>query len=142
MVFVSDEGSYLEAPLETVWKFMGSGDPHSQAHVSMRHRAQKIVSAGVMEATMERRWRGEWVAVTNRLSLFPPLGFVVEALAGPFAGSKSFQVFRSEGARTRADVYGEFVSPTIPAAELKAAALEYLSITFDEDAPAIRTFPR
>jgi ligand-binding SRPBCC domain-containing protein len=35
MVFVRDEGSVYDAPLEVVWDFFGSGQEHSDAH---RHR--------------------------------------------------------------------------------------------------------
>ena len=142
MVFVSDEGSYLEAPIDTVWKFMSSGEVHSKTHVSMRNRVQKMLAPNVMEATMERHWRGAWVKVANRLTLLPPVGYALEVLEGPFAGSKSFQIYRPEGPRTRVDVYGEFVSPVIPSAEIRTAVLEYLAQTFDEDAPAIRAYPR
>ena len=36
MVFVRDEGSVFEAPIDVVWEFVGSGDAHSIAH---RHSA-------------------------------------------------------------------------------------------------------
>ncbi len=142
MVHVRDEGSYVEASIQSVWRFLSSGEPHARAHRSVRNRESKNLGENVMEATMERHWRGEWVKIVNRLTVLPPLGFVQEFLAGPFAGSKLFTVYTPEGDRTRVDVYGEFISPVLPPEEVRSAALAYLEESFDEDRPAIETLQR
>jgi hypothetical protein len=138
MVHIRDEGSYVEGSIQTVWRYLNSGEPHAQAHRTVRNRQVKPVGDNTMIATMERNWRGTWVRVVNRLTVLPPLGTLVEVLEGPFAGSKSFTVYTPEGNRTRIDVYGEFESPTLPPAEVEKAALEWMEESFNEDAPAIK----
>jgi hypothetical protein len=139
MVHVADEGAWFDGSIQTVWRYLGSGEPHSRAHRTMRNRTSRPVADNVTEATMERLWRGSWVKVVNRLSVFPPLGYVVEVLEGPLAGSKFFVVYTPEGDRTRVDVHGEFASPTLPHPELESAAREWLGVLYDEDAPGIRS---
>jgi hypothetical protein len=138
MVHVRDEGSYFEGSVETVWRYMNSGDPHSKAHRSIRNREVKTEGAHTMLATMERNWRGNWVKVVNRLTILPPLGVVTEFLEGPFAGSKMFTVYTPEEARTRVDVYGEFVSPSLTKPEVKDAILAWLEESYNEDAPEVK----
>lgn len=138
MVSVRDEGSYFEGSIQTVWRFLNMPKEHSEAHRSIRNRTVQPVGETSMVATMERNFRGGWVKVVSRLTVLPPLGHVQEFLEGPFAGSKMFTVYTAEGDRTRIDVYGEFVSPTIPPDEVEAAALAYLDESFREDAPVIR----
>jgi hypothetical protein len=140
MVYVKDEGAELEAPIAAVWKFLQSGEAHARAHRSMRNRQAKPAGENVMVATLERNWKGTWVKVTNRLTLFPPLGMAVEVLEGPFAGSRSFTVYTPRGARTGIDVYGEFTSAQIPPAQIEAEARAWLTESFDEDAPAVKAF--
>ncbi len=139
MVHVRDEGAVLEATVDDIWRFLPSA-AHGPAHRSVRHRTTRPEGENVVIASMERLWNGAWVKVVNRLTLYPPLGYVVEALEGPFAGSRSMTVYTPQGSRTRIDVFGEFVSPDIPASELEAAARRWLEETYDEDAPALRAF--
>ena len=40
MVFVRDEGSVYNAPLEEVWRFLSSASEHTEAH-QHRHAARK-----------------------------------------------------------------------------------------------------
>jgi hypothetical protein len=138
MVHVKDEGSYFEGSIQTVWRFMQSGEPHTRAHRSMRNRQAKPVGENVMEASMERNWKGNWVRVVNRITVLPPLGFAQEFLEGPLAGSKLFTLYTPAGARTRVDVVGEFVSPTLPPDDVEREARTWLEESYNEDAPAIR----
>ena len=139
MVLVRDEGGYFDGSIQTVWRFLNSGDPHAAAHTSTRNRQVKPVGDITNLVSLERNWKGKWVKVVNRVTVLPPLGTMLEALEGPFAGTKAFTVYTPEGARTRVDVYGEFLSPSIPPAEVKDAAIEWLDESYREDASAIRS---
>jgi hypothetical protein len=138
MVHVRDEGSYFEGSIQTVWRFLNSDEPHSAAHRSIRHREVKPAGENMVTVSMERNWRGNWVRVVNHLTVLPPLGTITEAVEGPFAGSKQFTIYTPEWGRTRVDVYGEYVSPTLPPAEVKDAALAWLEESYNEDAPAVK----
>lgn len=138
MVMIRDEGSYFEASVQTVWRFLNTPEEHGPAHRSVRNRTVKPEGGNSMVATMERNFRGNWVKVANRLIVLPPLGHVQEFLEGPLAGSKMFTVYTPEGGRTRVDVYGEFVSPTLAPNEVEAAVRAYLEESYREDAPAIQ----
>jgi hypothetical protein len=139
MVNIRDEGAYFDGSIQTVWRFLNSGQPHAEAHRSTRNRAMKPVGDITNLISMERNWNGKWVRVVNRVTVLPPLGTLTESLEGPFAGTKAFTVYTPEGERTRVDVYGEFISPSIPAPEVKDAAIKWLAESYDEDANAIRS---
>jgi hypothetical protein len=138
MVHVRDEGSQFEASIQTVWRYMNSGEPHAAAHRSIRNREAKPTGGTTMLASMERNWRGNWVKVVNRLTLLPPLGTVQEFVEGPLAGSKMFTVYTPSGNVTRVDVFGEFNSPVLPEAEIEGAVREWLAESYNEDAPAVK----
>jgi|HubBroStandDraft_1064217.scaffolds.fasta_scaffold02496_3 hypothetical protein len=138
MVHLRDEGAYFDGSIQTVWRFLNSGEPHAQAHVSTRNRQVKSVGDITNLISMERNWKGNWVKVVNRVTVLPPLGTMLEVLEGPFAGTKAFTVYTPEGERTRVDVFGEFISPSIAPAELKDAATAWLEESYREDARAIR----
>ncbi len=142
MVHVKDEGSRFDGSIQTVWRYLQSGEPHSAAHRSMRNRTSKPVGETTLEATMERLWRGQWVKVVNRMTVLPPLGFVQEYLEGPLAGSKLVTVYTPEGDTTRVDVFGEFTSPTLDPKDVESAARAWLAESYEEDAPAIRAMQR
>ncbi len=140
MVHVRDEGATFDAPVEVVWEYLNSGPTHGQAHKSIRNRTAQPAGENAMIATMERNWNGQWVKVVSRMTRLAPLGLVQEFLEGPLAGSKAVLVYSPQGKKTRVDVYGEFTSPTIPEKDVKQAALKWLAESFDEDAPAVRSF--
>jgi len=137
MVLVKDEGSHFDAPISTVWEFL-QGEMHGQAHVSTRDQHVKPVSENVVVLSMEQNMNGQWVKVVNRITALPPLGVVIEVLEGPMAGTKMVNVYTPKGNRTGIDVYGEFTSPHIPAAQLESAVRANLQQVFDEDSAAIK----
>jgi hypothetical protein len=139
MVHVRDEGAYFDGSIQTVWRYLNSGAPHAEAHKSTRNSQLKPVGDYTNLLTLERNWKGQWVKVVNRVTILPPLGTLQEVLEGPFAGTKAFTVYTPEGDRTRVDVYGEFLSPTIPPGDVKDAAIAWLDESFNEDARAIRS---
>jgi hypothetical protein len=140
MVHVRDEGSRVDGSIESVWRYLNDPELHGKAHKNSRNVTQKIEGGTTILVTAERNFRGSWVKVGQRLTVLPPLGHVIEFVAGPFAGSKMFTVYTPLDAdHTQVDVYGEFRSPTLADAEVETAARQYLDEVFSEDAPAIKT---
>jgi hypothetical protein len=140
MVYVRDDGSYFEASIQTIWRYLNNGDQHGQNHKNSRNRQVKPVGEHTMDVSMERNWMGNWVKVGYRVTVLPPLGTVTEMLEGPFAGSKMFTVYSPDGlSRTRVDVFGEFLSPQLPPDQIEGAARRFLEESYNEDAPALKT---
>jgi hypothetical protein len=139
MVRVVDEGSEFEASIQTVWRYMNSGEAHDRVHRSERAHDTKPSGDRSVTVSLERNFRGNWVKIVERLTLLPPLGVVRESQEGPFAGSKSFTVYTSKGPTTRVDVVGEFLSPVLKEPEIEGAVREWLDESFREDAPAVKS---
>ena len=138
MVFVKDEGSVFDAPIDFVWKYIYGGEAHDSAHKTTRNPKFEKYSDITIIYGSERYLRGKWAPDRMRISMFPPVSVVTEWLEGVLAGSKLTYVYSPLGDKTRIDVYGEFTSKTLPAAEVEAAAKEFLDSEFAADAPAIR----
>jgi hypothetical protein len=137
MVLIKDEGSHFDAPISTIWQYL-DGEMHGAAHVSTRNHQVKPVSENVMVLSMEQNMNGQWVKVANRITALPPLGIAIEVLEGPMAGTKMVNIYTPKGAKTGIDVYGEFVSAHLPAAQLEAAVRANLQQVFDEDSAGIK----
>jgi hypothetical protein len=138
MVYLKDEGSEFDAPIDFVWKYIFGGEGHDAAHKTTRNPKFKKVSDITIEYASDRLLRGKWAPDRMRISMFPPISVVTEWLEGVLAGSKLVYVYRPNGEKTRIDVYGEFDSKTLPPGEVEAAAREFLQSEFDADAAAIK----
>jgi hypothetical protein len=138
MVYLKDEGSVFDAPIDFVWKYIFGGESHDSAH----HTTRKPTFGKVSDITIlygsERYLRGKWAPDQLRISMFPPVSVVTEWLEGALAGSKLVYVYSPEGERTRIDVYGEFTSKTLTPQEVEEAAREFLDGEFAADAPVLR----
>jgi len=136
MVFVRDEGSVFNAPIEEVWRFLSTESAHSEAH---RHRKveRKPRQGNSGEYTWEQDFEGKPAKFAMRWTSFPLFGIAYEVLEGPFVGSKFFSYYRPRGTMTRVTMVGDFVSPTIPAARLEAAVLGFFALEFEQDSAAI-----
>jgi len=139
MVHIKDEGSHFDAPIETVWKYVQAED-HGPAHRSTRNQQMKPLSETSFIVSQEQNMNGQWVKTANRITVFPPVAMSIEVIEGPLAGSKMINVYTPKGGKTGIDVYGEFVSQQIPAAQLEAAVRGNLETVFAEDQAAIKTF--
>jgi len=139
MVYVKDEGSVFEAPIDFVWKYIFGGEAHDSAHKTTRNPKFGKGSDITILYGSERYLRGKWAPDQLRISMFPPVSVVTEWLEGVLAGSKLVYVYSPQGEKTRIDVYGEFTSKTLKPEEVEAAAREFLDTEFAADAPAIRT---
>jgi hypothetical protein len=140
MVHIKDEGSHFDAPIETVWAFLQSPPDHGSSHKSVRNAEMKPLTENSFVITQEQNMNGQWVKVANRITVHPPLALVIEVIDGPMAGTKMVNVYTPKGSKTGIDVYGDFQSPQIPAAQLEHAARANLETVFNEDSAAIREF--
>lgn len=138
MVYLKDEGSEFEAPVDFVWKYIFGGEAHDGAHKTTRNSTFKTVSDITIEYCSERLLRGKWAPDRMRITMVEPISVTTEWLEGALAGSKMVYLYSPKGERTRIDVYGEFTSPTLPPEEIEAAAREFLETEFEADAPIIR----
>jgi hypothetical protein len=142
MVFVRDEGATFDAPIEDVWEYIFSGEAHDANHKTTKNPKFGKVSDITILYGADRNFRGKWAPHQLRITMVPPVTVVTEWLDGVLAGSKVTFLYSPQGAKTRIDAYGEFTSKTLAPAEVEAAAREWLSGEFDEDAPAVREFSR
>lgn len=138
MVFVLDEGSVFEMPLDEVWAFVDSGDEHAAAH-HHRNVSRERPSPTQGVAHWEQEFEGRTEPFTMRWTSLHPLGCTYQVLEGPFAGSVFFLYYTPLGPRTGVTVVGHFVSPSIPEADLEAAVRRFFSVEFDQDHLAMIT---
>jgi hypothetical protein len=140
MVHIKDEGSHFDAPIETVWAFLQSPPDHGASHKSVRNAERKQLSENSVLISQEQNMNGQWVKTANRITFHAPLAIVIDVVEGPMAGTKMVNVYTPKGGKTQIDVYGDFVSPVLPAAQLEAAARANLETVFNEDSAAIKEF--
>jgi len=140
MVYLKDEGSTFDAPIEVLWEYIMGGEAHDSAHKTTRKPKFEKVSDVTIIYGSERYLRGTWAPDRMRISMFPPVSVVTEWLEGVLAGSNLVYVYSPQGGKTRIDVYGEFTSKTLPPAEVESAAREFLETEFSADAPAVREY--
>jgi len=139
MVHIKDEGSHFEAPIDKIWKYLEAED-HGPAHKSTRNQQMKPLAENSFILSQEQNMNGQWVKTANRITVFPPVAVSIEVIEGPLAGSKMINVYTPKGNKTGIDVYGEFVSKQIPAAQLEQAVRGNLEMVFNEDSAALKSF--
>jgi len=143
MVRITDqEGSKFDAPVELVWKYLQSPEAHGGAHPNARNRAMKPINESSFVVSWEQNVNGNWVKIANRITVFPPLGMVAEALEGPMAGSKMFTVYTPHGGKTEVSVYGDMVSPVVQPAQLEGMVRAAWETAYNEDSAGIRNFAK
>ena len=139
MVHIKDEGSHFEVPIDKIWKYLEAED-HGPAHKSTRNQQMKPLAENSFILSQEQNMNGQWVKTANRITVFPPVAVSIEVIEGPLAGSKMINVYTPKGNKTGIDVYGEFVSKQIPAAQLEQAVRGNLEMVFNEDSAALKSF--
>jgi hypothetical protein len=140
MVFISDSGSAFDAPLEVVWKYLQSAADHGPSHKGRRNVQQKALGNDTIERTWEQDINGEWVRMGNRITTYAPVGYAVESIDGPWAGSKWITYYTPKGERTEVAVVGEWVSKSVPADQIRTAVMANLERFFEEDTAGLRAF--
>jgi hypothetical protein len=142
MVFIVDAGSEFDSPVDDVWKFLQSDTDHGQSHKGRRNLARKEINENTVMLSWEQEVEGNWVKLSNRLTFHPPVGFFVEPLEGPMAGSRFFNYYIPKGNKTEVVVVGDWNSKMIPAAQLEKAVMANLEKIFHEDSDSIKEFRR
>lgn len=136
------EGSKFDAPLDVIWKYLQSPEAHGSAHKASRNRAMKPLTDTSFLVSWEQNMGGSWVKVANRITVFPPLGMVAEAIEGPMTGSKMFTVYTPHGAKTEVSIFGEMQSSAVPPAQLESLVRGAWEMAFNEDSQGIREFAK
>ncbi len=138
MVYLADEGSVFDAPLEVVWEYLTEGSAHDKVHRSTRNGRFEPLTHSSFVYRAERNLDGRWVEEAMRITVFQPVAIGTVFLEGPFEGSKMVYVYRPRGHCTGIDVFGDFRSPILEAEALERAVRRMLETEFEEDGPAIR----
>lgn len=140
MVFISDWGSEFDAPIDVVWSYLQSDTDHGNSHKGRRKFDRKQVNENTVMLSWEQDVEGNWIRMSNRLTFHPPIGFFVEPLEGPMAGSKFFNYYVPKGDKTAVVVVGDWTSKMIPVAQLEKAVMANLEKVFHEDTVGIQEF--
>lgn len=129
MVYLLDEGSVFNAPIERVWQYLRS-EEHN--HPSMSSVSREVTGNTAIIAA-ERTIGGKRVRMKIKNTLYPPFGMVQEHLEGPTAGSKAFLYYIPKGDKTGVTVVGDFRLEGADEQSTKEAVLAQLQVAFDED---------
>jgi hypothetical protein len=129
MVYVLDEGSVFDAPVDRIWKYLQSQD-HRHPSVKVLNRE---VSGSSVVLTSERNIQGKTVKVKVRNTLYPPFGMVQEYLEGPMQGSRAFMYYIPKGNKTGVTVVGDYVMTGISEQAIRDVVSAQAQTVFDED---------
>jgi hypothetical protein len=134
MVYIVDEGSEFDMPLEKLWEYLPSESHKHSAKVINRE-----VQGNVITLTSERDVNGKAVRSKLRLTLYPPLGVAQEHLEGPTAGSKAFSYYTRKGNKTTITVVGDYKMAGANDEDTRNAVMQMLGWSFDEDVANIKS---
>ena len=129
MVYILDEGSTFDAPLDKIWKYLQSQEHH---HDSIKVLNREVAGNAVV-LTSERNVMGKTVTVKVKNTLYPPFGMVQEFLEGPMKGSKAFQFYVPKGDKTGVTVVGDYLMSEVPDQQIRDAVSAQAQRSFDED---------
>ena len=128
MVYIFDEGSEFDMPLEKLWEYLPSESHKHSAKVISRE-----LQGNVLTLTSERAVDGKAVRSKLRITMYPPLGVAQEHLEGPTAGSKVFSFYTRKGKKTAITVVGEYKMAGASDEAAKKAVMQMLEGSFNED---------
>ena len=129
MVFILDEGSVFDAPVDRIWKYLQSQD-HSHPSIKILNRE---MSGNSVVLTSERNILGKTVVVKVRNTLYPPWGIVQEVLEGPLRGSRAFLYYTPKGDKTGVTIVGDYVMSNADEKTIREAVDRQAQMSFDED---------
>jgi hypothetical protein len=138
MVHILDEGSHFDAPIATVWAYLNAPEEHGPAHKNRRNVEVKPAGENAILLSQEQDMGGQWHKVTSKITMFPPVGLVIETTEGPLAGSKLMTFYTPKGDKTGVTVVGDFTSKSIPDAQLRPMVLSFLETVYNEDNAEIK----
>jgi hypothetical protein len=134
MVYIVDEGSELDMPLEKLWEYLPSESHKHSAKVISRE-----LQGNVLTLVSERDVDGKAVRSKLRITMYPPLGVAQEHLEGPTAGSKVFTYYTRKGDKTSITVVGDYKMAGANDEGTKKAVMQMLGWSFDEDVANIKS---
>jgi hypothetical protein len=137
MVYFEDTGTLIAAPIDFVWKYLGS-EQHGLAHArsARNFRVTKTVGpTSVIHA--ERFFEGRWSKLVVRSTDFPPFCVCNEEIEGTFAGTKFVMLYRPVGNQTQIDVFGDVQSKSLSPARAKRAFRKTLVGAYMDDVPVL-----
>ncbi len=138
---IVDEEIDFDAPLDVVWKFL-SDPAHGTAHKGRRNDQRRAVGERVVELSSEQQMDGAFTRISNRITLYPPLGYAVEYLEDPLAGPKAFTFYTPKGTKTAVNVVGEYVAKGRTSDGVTLLVRQMLHKSYEEDNAALRDFSR
>src|SRR5207302_2387937 len=134
MVRIHDEGVF-DAPLEKIWRYIQDDTPGLHKHRAipstkvLKEEGNTVVQEMQMLNADGKGTHWE----TWRLTMNPPRGYQVEAIAGPTKGTKFAQPYPSMGNRTRVDVEGAGVVRGADEARIRRMTFASLGEAFSEN---------
>jgi hypothetical protein len=141
MVRINDDGVF-DAPIDRIWKYIADSRPGIHLHRAIPGTKVLEQKGNVVVQEMEfvnpdgkNTHKETW-----KLTLNPPKGYTVEAVAGPAKGTKFRQAYTPMGDRTRVDVEGNWLVQGVDDATVKKLTLAFLEEAFNEDNAALRKY--
>lgn len=134
MVYILDEGSVFDAPLDKIWKYLSSQD-HNHKSIKSLNRE---VSGNAVTLTREQNVLGKTVTVKVKNTLYPPIGFIQEYLEGPLKGSKAFLYYIPKGEKTGVTIVGDFVMNDADEQTIRNVVALQGNTFFEEDNAKLR----
>ena len=134
MVYIVDEGSEFDMPLEKLWEYLPSESHKHSAKVISRE-----LQGNALTLTTERDIDGKAVRSKLRITMYPPLGVAQEHLEGPTAGSKVFTYYTRKGDKTSVTVVGDYKMAGANDEGTRKAVMQMLGWSFDEDVANIKS---
>jgi hypothetical protein len=134
MVFVLDEGGIFEAPLEKIWELNRSTIFHK--HPSMKGmRAERTADPSTIFLTWESEAEGTTFKNKAKLIFLPPIGFTMDFVEGPLAGSRDFEYYTPMGGKTGITCVGDWkwAPGGLSDDQLRALVIEFYDEAFRED---------
>jgi len=131
MVFILDEGSEFDAPISKVWALAQSEGVHN--HPSQINSKVTMEGEHMMLSFGSKMPDGSVAQQKIKITALPPVGFVLETVEGPLAGTKLIQYYVPNGNKTGVRIVGDATSKVVPEAMLKGAVLQSLAVAFAED---------
>lgn len=129
MVYLLDEGSVFDAPVDKIWKYLQSqGHQHHSIKVLNRE-----VSGNSVVLTSERNILGKTVIVKVRNILYPRFGMVQEYLEGPLQGSRAFLYYIPKGDKTGVTIVGDYIMSGANEQTIREVIEKQAQLSFDED---------
>jgi hypothetical protein len=129
MVYILDEGSVFDAPLDKIWKYLQSQEHH---HDSIKSLSREVVGNSVVLVS-ERNVMGKTVTVKVKNTLYPPFGMVQEYLEGPMQGSRAFQYYVPKGDKTEVRVVGDYMISGATDQQIRDTVSTQAQRSYDED---------